>query len=114
MRAAKIRREKPKLCRVYGVKRAVFLHNAGKRLRRQPVGVKNLTAMAGGVRLFCHRTAEFCIAAFCLGWPHFSCKRHKISSNCLIFVGKGASCIATLRRAAEEFSVDSEAFSVFC
>ena len=106
MRAAKIRREKPKFCRVYGVKHAVFLHNAGKRLRRQPVGVKNLAAMAGGVRLFCHRTAEFCMAV--------PCKRHKIRSNCLIFVGKGASCIATLRRAAEEFSVGFEAFLAFC
>ena len=47
MHAAKIRREKPKFCRVYAVKQAVFLHNAGKRLRKQPVGVKNLTVMAG-------------------------------------------------------------------
>ena len=31
VRAAKIRREKPKFCRVYAVKQAVFLHNAGKK-----------------------------------------------------------------------------------
>ena len=43
------------------------------------------------------------MAAFCLGWPHFSCKRHKIRSNCLIFVGKGAIHIAALWRFAEEF-----------
>lgn len=77
------------------------MHNAGKRLRVQLAGDKKLAAVAGGVRLFCHRTAEFCMAVFCLGWPHFPCKRHKIRSNCLIFVGKGASCIATLRLAAE-------------
>lgn len=72
--AAKIRREKPKFCRVYAVKHAVFLHNAGKRLRVQLARGKKLAAMAGGVRLFCHRAAEFCMAAFCLGWPHFPCK----------------------------------------
>lgn len=66
VRAAKIRREKPKFCRVYGVKHAVFLHNAGKRLRRQPVGVKNLTAMAGWTSLFYCCAAELCMAAFCL------------------------------------------------
>ena len=31
VQAAKIRREKPKFCRVYAVKQAVFLHNAGKK-----------------------------------------------------------------------------------
>lgn len=31
VRAAKIRREKPKFCRVDAVKQAVFLHNAGKK-----------------------------------------------------------------------------------
>lgn len=31
VRAAKIRREKPKYCRVYAVKQAVFLRNAGKK-----------------------------------------------------------------------------------
>ena len=109
-----MRREKPKFCRVYAVKQAVFLHNAGKRLRRQPVGVKNLTAMAGGVRLFCHRTAEFCMAVFAFDDRIFPCKRPKTRSNCLIFVGKGAIRIAALLRFAEEFSVDSEAFSAFC
>ena len=34
MQAAKIRREKPKFCRVYAVKQAVFLHNAGKKTAR--------------------------------------------------------------------------------
>ena len=31
VQAAKILREMPKFCRVYAVKRAVFLHNAGKK-----------------------------------------------------------------------------------
>ena len=31
MQAAKILREMPKFCRVYAVKQAVFLHNAGKK-----------------------------------------------------------------------------------
>lgn len=35
-----------------------------KRLCWQSVGVKKVVAMAGGVRLFCHLTAEFCMAVF--------------------------------------------------
>lgn len=115
VQAARIRREKPKYSLVYGVKQAVSLQkkrakNCVGSLRRS----KKTAAIAGGSNLFCHRAAEFSMAVFASGDRIFLCKRPKIRSNCLIFVGKRASCIAALQRGAEEVTVEPETFSSFC
>ena len=113
VQAARIRREKPKFCLIYSVKQVVSLQKTGKKLRGQPAEIKRWLRRADRA-CFCHRVAEFSMAVFASGDRIFLCKRPKIRSNCLIFVGKRARCIAALQRGTEEVAVEPETFSSFC